>query len=641
MLKNEGPIKFTGVTSCSFGSGNLPVVSLTKPGMIENACSNMNIDFDANISLSFSVPSNNMLRATMGFDFDKNDFDMALCFGVVLVNPLSIFITALDHDKAGLGFGELALSLIVPTKLIAVGFLAGMLIFGVDQDIANEVIAERLKGDPKVTKLPDNQYAFDKAMAPKSELTKDWLVLKNCAASGQRMLLTGEFKVPDAVLPKLTATDLEGFSKWVLIDKCVPGKGQITKGSLALTLNPGYGAALANIQPVKVPTIPFKWGKRSDGGYYEIVNDSLGVFQGVEKISIPPPPSFTLINSEYSKIYVPGVPGVVEVELKASTLRKPDFLPFASSPYGLRIRFFTNGGVREYEFKAPPELKDFIETDAEAFERISNCNHKGSSLILKKYLALKWLVDPPPDSRLKAHLWDVRMSGLTPGRKATVWNQQTGAVLLEAAANHFGNVDISLVLRNKDMADSLLVGLDEGEFLSSGQFQELPAGNGTKIQDKQVAVIMNQTMLTEIDHVEFDKPVESLTVEPSGINYLLKANMGGQLYTRNLPDSQNFGSTRSASTGENTMPVEDFAQKGLAMWQGGKRKFMVLSKQAEKINLVSQYSARSALDLSVDCDNIFVQVSDDGFSASLFQKGIPQQSGDLSWENSTKDKNYG
>ena len=98
---------------------------------------------------------------------------------------------------------------------------------------------------------------------------------------------------------------------------------------------------------------------------YQVISDALGIYQDP--------------GSDYREIYVPRIPGLVEVTLKAQTVRKPAFVGFASSPYSLRLCFFTNGGVREYEFKAPPVLQDFAETLSQAAERINNCKHRGSS----------------------------------------------------------------------------------------------------------------------------------------------------------------------------------------------------------------------------------------------------------------------
>src|SRR5207247_3114773 len=97
--------------------------------------------------------------------------------------------------------------------------------------------------------------------------------------------------------------------------------------------------------------------------------------------------------------------------------------------------------------------------------RNNNCKHRGSSLVLKNYLELKWRGDPPFKLGVAAQLWDVHVRGLKPGRKATVWNQDTGAPLVQAFADQSSRVDVSLVLRSNELAGSLLMGLDDKPFL--------------------------------------------------------------------------------------------------------------------------------------------------------------------------------
>ena len=628
-LKDEAPIDFSPNIKTGYIGDETPRAVLTKHGLIVNACAGNDINFDVFINVDFSVPSDNLLRGTLSFDITKNGGDVARCFGVVLVNPLSVFITAVDNGQVGIG---LAINVGVPNALIAVG-LAGLLIAGFDQTIAGHIIADKLKDKDSITKLPGDSYAYDKSLAVTNPFTIDWLVIKHCTGSGGRMLLSGAFNVPDAVLPRLTASDLEGFSNWILEDRCNPGKGQAAQGTLSLSLVPGYGSEKAAVQPVKVPTIPFKWGIRSeDQGnlVYQVVNDPLGIYQDPQ--------------SEYREIYVPGIPGLVEVMLKASTIRKPKFvnLPgFSAFPYPLRLRFFTNAGVREYEFKAPPLLKDFTETSAEAFERINNCKHRGSSLVLKKYLELKWLVDPPQDSRLKAHLWDVHVRGLTPGRKTMVWNQETGAMLMQAFADQSGRVNISLVLSDGELTGSLLVALDDSPFLDTLQLRKLPAISIDETSDTAVEVIMRQTMLTEIDHLLFGEPVETLHFLDSDPDNSLAVHLaGGRQLTVNIPSPYSPGMAMPTILSENYISSNETCHKSIAVWRGKHRQFLQLSEQGGQTNVVAEYSARSSYDLAAIREDMVVQVSHDGCSITLYQKAVPVQFDTHQWEDADKNPEY-
>jgi hypothetical protein len=281
-LKDEKPIDFNSGIKSGYIDDATPRVVLTKHGLIVNACAGNDINFDVFINVDFTVPSDNLLRGTLSFDLDKDNWDVDKCLGLTVLNPFSIFITAVDNGQLGIGLAELAISFVFPTKAVLMMTAVGLMFAGFDQTVAEGVIADKLKDKPNVTKLPDGVFAFDKPLAPKNGLTKDWLVLKHCTGSSGRMLLTGALNVPDAVLPRLTASDLEGFSEWTLVDRCEPGEGQVARGSLALSLTPGYGADMATVQPVKVPTIPLKWGIRpGDGGnlVYQVLNDRLGIYQ--------------------------------------------------------------------------------------------------------------------------------------------------------------------------------------------------------------------------------------------------------------------------------------------------------------------------------------------------------------------------
>ena len=240
-LKDQKPIKFNPGIDSGYIGDTPPRIVLTKNGLAENACAGNDIRFGAFINLDFTVPSDNLLRGTLSFDNDLDDGDVAKCFGLTLINPFSVLITLFDNQQSDIGFATLAFSIDFGLRAVGALGLAGFLILGFDDKLANKIIEEKLKENPKVTKLPGGEYAFDRVLASNSDFTKDWMVLKNITGSGGRLLLNGKLNVPDAVLPRLTASDIDGLSKWTLVDKCDPGKGQLTTGSLMLSLTPGYG----------------------------------------------------------------------------------------------------------------------------------------------------------------------------------------------------------------------------------------------------------------------------------------------------------------------------------------------------------------------------------------------------------------
>lgn len=627
-FKNEKPIRFdAGWIDSGFIDGDTPRVVITKHARIENACAGNDVRFGAFANLDLSVPTENLLRAELSFDIDKDDGDIARCLGLGLINPFSVFITAVDNGQLGIGFAELAASFVFPTKAFIAMSAIGLLFVGVDKTVARKVIDDKLKDNPKITKLPDGGSAYDRALKPQSELTKDWLFLKRCVGRDGRLLLTGDLRVPDAVLPRLTASDLEGLSKWTLVDKCDPGKGQVADGTLTLSLTPGYGADKASVQPVKVPTISLKWGVRPDGGdlIYDVLNDDLGIY----KNQVP----------EYRQVYVPGIPGIVEATLKASTVRMKAFSPFGPRPYPLRLRFYTSGGVREYQFAAPPVLQDFVETNHDAFIRINNCKHRGASLVFHRYLSLKWLGNPSPELGESAQQWEVHVRGLTPGRKATVWNQDSGAPLVNLFADRTGRVDVALVLPSGQRADALLIGLDDEPFRSAAQMRRETSNH----QEPRTAppegipeVAVRQTLLTPVQHLDFEDPIDTLSLaDAAGYSTLVVQTVQGQRFAHTLPSPYNAGLAVTASEPSLDVTEERPERHGQLVWRGRHRQFLMLSQRLGRTDVLAEYSARSAYDLGASREDLFAQVSADGRRLTLYQKGAALQLGSHEWVEDT------
>jgi hypothetical protein len=617
-LKSKPPVEFDGTPASSgYIDDAIPRAVVTKHGRIVNACGGNDVRFDAFVNLDLTVPSENLLRGTISFDYTKNGWDVARCFGVTILNPLSIFITAFDNNEFGIGLGELAFSFVFPTKPVIALVALGLLIAGVDQSVAQQIIADRLKDVPTLTKLPDGSFAYDKALAVKNELTRDWLVLRNCIGSSGRMLLSGDLRVPDPVLPRLTASDLEGLSEWKLVDSCDPGKGQASTGSLQLSLVPGYGADIAAHQPVTRPTIPLKWGVRpTDGGdlIFQVIKDSLGIYQDP--------------GSDYWEVYVPGIPGLVEVRLEASTVEKPRFNPFANNPYSLQLRFFTNGGVREYQFIAPPVLKQFSETPGEIAARISRCYAIGASLVLRRYLEILWLVDPPEERGGRvAQQWDVHLRGLEAGRAVTVWNAETGQVMVRAFADTTRRVDVSLLLSGHEQVGNLVMSLDDEPFLPAAEVRKLDSPDAAPGSPAAaVELIMRQTALREIDHLDFDHPIESLQLVQTAENGQHKQSAlsvrtrSGSEFALAIPAPYSSGMATPLAPGVLTVPILNNLRSAQSLWRGKQRHFTVLSQSAGRMEIHAEYNAPSTYDLATGRDDLLARVSSDGRCVTLYQR---------------------
>jgi hypothetical protein len=627
-LKSKHPVEFDGVPASSgYIDDATPRAVVTKHGRVVNACAGNDVEFDAFVNVDFTVPSDNLLRGRISFDFTKNGWDVARCFGITILNPLSIFITAVDNNEFGIGLGELALSFVFPTKPVIALVVLGLLIAGVDQAAAQQIIADRLKDVPILTKLSDGSFAVDKALTVKNQLTRDWLVLRHCIGSGGRMLLSGDLRVPDAVLPRLTASDLTGFSKWHLADKCEPGKGQNSTGSVQLTLAPGYGANTAAHQPVTRPTIPLKWGVRpTDGGdlIFQVLNDPLGIYEDPA--------------SEYSEVYVPGIPGLVEVKLESFTVRKPGLTGFAGAPYPLRLRFFTNGGVREYQFDAPPALQDYAESVAQAAARISSCKALSASLVLRKYLEIIWLGNPPTDvGGNVAQQWDVHVYGLAAGRTVSVWNGESGRVLVGAFADRTNRVDVSLLLHGQDRTGKLLMGLDDGRFLNSAEVRKLGSAEIHPDNSPAVELAIRQSELTEVDHLEFDHPVESLQLVQTGVKGQYKQSAltvrtrGGAEFALAIPAPYGQGLAAPLSSSGLGVPSLDSVRSAQVFWRGKERQFVVLSHASGRTEILTEYNVPSTYDLATGRDDLLARVSEDGHRVTLYQRSVPILLGAKQW----------
>jgi hypothetical protein len=188
-----------------------------------------------------------------------------------------------------------------------------------------------------------------------------------------------------------------------------------------------------------------RYGLRPDGGnqVYEVVGDHLGVYQDP--------------HSEYRAVDLPGVPGTVTVKLTEATVRKAQFADFAPHPYALRLRMFTNGGVREYTFAAPPVLTAYSESIAQGAERINKCKQLTVGLVEQAILELFWRVDPP-DLRTFGRQWDIHAAGLPPGQAALVFAPDQKTLLTYGVAKGDGRVDLRTV--TADTVDSVHIATD-------------------------------------------------------------------------------------------------------------------------------------------------------------------------------------
>jgi hypothetical protein len=626
-IKNESPLEFSGNIRSGFIGDSTPRLVLTKNGLVVDACAGFPIHFTVFLNLDLNVPHDNLLRGTLGLDISKNDFDVGLCLGNILLDPSAVVITAADHGQLGAGLGALASDFLFPIKGLAVLAAVSLLLAGYDKALVQGVVADRLRKEPLVTKLPGGGFAFDQVLDSRNDLTKDWLVLKQCTGSGNRLLLSGVLNVPDAVLPRLTAADLEGFSGFVLVDKCEPGKGHAAHGSLVLALEPGHGTDRATAQPVLRPTISVKYGLQPDGTslMYQVLNDNLGIYQDAA--------------TDYTQVYFPGVPCLLEATLTTATLRKEAFEPFIDNPYPLRLRLFTNGGVREYQFGAPPKFRRIVETPGQAAQRISRCKALSASLLLKSYLEKIWLGRPPEAGNVGAQQWEIQLRGLAEGRQLTVWDRDSGVELVKAFADQRGSMNISLVLRGRGPAAAILMGLDDRPFVSAAHLTQIVTSETLPSEFPAVRMAIRQTTLTEIDHLAFDEPIEALDLAEEGTGSLLTVHtVSGKRFAHALAFPYITGQAKHLLLATAHVKQGASTRVGLVAWRGNRRQFLHLSTTLERTDVIGEYSARSSYDLAGERIDLFTQVSDDGRQVVLYQKGIPMQFGTSEWEGAPYGK---
>jgi hypothetical protein len=333
---------------------------------------------------------------------------------------------------------------------------------------------------------------------------------------------------------------------------------------------------------------------------YDVLNDPLGIYNDPGTV--------------YRQIDYLSVPGQIVAKLRESTVRLPRYAAFAGAPYPLRLRFYTNGGVREYEFPAPPILEDHVETVFEAAERINRCKQLGASLLLRRYLELLWRPNPPPGGKV-AQGWEVHVLGLQAGQKMTLWNARTGEVLVEAFANGSGRAEASLVLADEAQARALLVGLDDAPFRSRAEVRALSAQEAPAEGAARVA--MRQTVLTPIAQTRSAAPIRSIGfVRDAGRARLeLLTSEGSEPFrSQDVDRLIERGSVRGEAG------VEAPAA-GRTHWRGGSRRFTLLSEKAGRPEVVAEYTARAAADLSAAHGDLFVQADPDGHGVTAYRRG--------------------
>ncbi len=152
---------------------------------------------------------------------------------------------------------------------------------------------------------------------------------------------------------------------------------------------------------------------------------------------------------------------------------------------------------------------------------------------------------------------------------------------------------------------------------------------------------MRQTMLTEIDHLEFDEPIETLHLVDSGRHSALVVHtVHSRQFAHAIPSPYVAGLAMPISAQEVNVSKDNATRRGLVAWRGKQRHFIVLSQQSGRTDVVAEYRRDHRLELAAGRDDLFAQVSSNGRRVTLFQKGLPVQFGSREWQEVPDDLAY-
>lgn len=573
-VPNKKPLYFDPGVDWRFENGRPPKFVIKKWGRIENACAGNDVRFDFWVYSELSVvPNTNTIRGLISFELDKNNWDVAKCFGLLVVNPLFLAITAFDQG----GPIPLSFALACPLQPLVLPLAAGLLIGGVDHSLAKDLINKQLGRQPTITPLPDNRYALDQTLAFNSPLTQNWPMLTDVVGEEGRLVMSGELRVPPPILPRLRARDLEGFSPWHLADRCEPGRGQEINASLQLSIEAGYRAN----QAIHQPLMPLQYANPR----FEIVGDTMGIY------------SFT--GSEYRHVFIPNIPGKLEAVLRSSTLERAQFQPFKQNPYSLRIRFFTNGGVREYAFARPGVYKDYKESIEQMTERINNCKR----MMHEKWFSFRWLIDPPPDGKI-GQRWEVHIRGLERGRKLNVWNAN-GEPLGVYSANEESRIDLSIMLGLDAFTTHLVLGLDDASFMSAADIRQ--RGGVTVSREEGFETALRQTPMFPLEDLSFEEPIDRFKIYPVPGGLQVVTSIGeGRESTHFLPTMHDIGDSFNTLEQKEMFALD----------------FLEVEKRTNQKQTL--YTAISP--------DVFLEVNQDKNKMRFYQGGIPRMGGEAAWD---------
>lgn len=454
------------------------------------------------------------------------------------------------------------------------------------------------RDDPPIVRTSMSTFYTDSSKAVTTTLTRDWLVLENVAGIGDRLVLRGRYTQPDLdTLPRLRATLTDSFDSWYKKDRCSSISKWVCDAALTLTLERSDGT---NMTP---PIIPVRFA----GDPWRVVRDVDNAYQ--------PPDAWVTWS---------GIPGIVDIALRKprQTYEGPAVELEALMPKPMRIRFFTNYGVREFPVPPPPPVPILTPTESEAdlLKMINNCKQLSTVFDRIKAVQVAWLPKVQPVDAEAQH-WQLFVRGLGEGRRLRAWDVGTGELLADVLTRP-ELTELSIVAVRPKKVPVLQLTLDDTPVMKPATYFRKAAQRARLKAASETPVLIRQTPLSAVDTIELDSPASSLRAERDERRLTVVAYGADGLTLIDIDlldphhyhvrtdapdDAEEFRSSRGrerhpCTRVERGVVVEPTGGPGDAKAPG-------------------RYYARPWFDRGDVAGAYFVRLSDDGRAVELFQRG--------------------
>jgi hypothetical protein len=478
-----------------------PQLTLQTDGSFLNVCGGLDIAATVVITCTLSVPQPGTLRASFSIDVSRDAWDTIKCTVLSIINPFAGIITGFDlgapwwADIILGGFG----GIIIPAIMLALVFSGN----SIAVNFALQQAQDELASQGTTIIRTSSTDAYTDIAEPPLSLGATQLTLSDVAARGNDLILRGDYNQPPTTPLYLGAKLIEGFSNWVLTDKCRSTIDYQTSATIALSLHATRDAASP---PVQSPPIALKYGVDPNSGQtvaWRIVDDTGGVYNGVDT------------RVEWSGVGIPGTFQVIVASPPES---------FAEAPYALHLQFYTSYGVRQFDIPAPPLVPKPPPTEqgriAWDAAIISECYTQSSLIALIKILQIPWLGDPP-EGVVSARHWQVLVDGLSPESALSAWNEH-GTLL--AQVRPFGGRFAELsVITEREEASLLQVTLDGREPLSPAEYRQLAADVARRAKDAPTPVTARQSTLIRLATIPLPARAEGVKLGVAGDSLAITA----------------------------------------------------------------------------------------------------------------------